>query len=178
MLTELLRDFIVKSYISRILSLKDIYIYIYIYNKYIYILQYIQYNIQYVYYIIYIYIYIYYVYACCLWTSSADELFLERNVSATICSWTVRHDTALIVLNILHLWLLLRAKQRCWMLKTFNMSSFKNLNIHIEFSQFEFVLEPHFILDRQACFLKQICKKRLIFFNIRTNNHLHRIRRI
>ena len=47
--------------------------------------------------------------ACCSWTKSADELFLERNVSATICSWPVRHDTALIVFNILHLRLLLRA---------------------------------------------------------------------
>ena len=33
--------------------------------------------------------------ACCSWTSIADELFLERDASATICSWTVRrHVTA------------------------------------------------------------------------------------
>ena len=32
-------------------------------------------------------------------TSSADELFLERNASATICSWTVGHVTGLIVFH-------------------------------------------------------------------------------
>ena len=36
---------------------------------------------------------------CCSWTSSADELFLEQKASATICSWTVRHVTALTVLH-------------------------------------------------------------------------------
>ena len=37
--------------------------------------------------------------AYCSWTSNADELFLERNGSATICSWTARHVTALIVFH-------------------------------------------------------------------------------
>ena len=34
--------------------------------------------------------------ACCSYTSSANKLFLEWNASATICSWTVRHVTAVI----------------------------------------------------------------------------------
>ena len=36
---------------------------------------------------------------CESWTSSPNELFLERNASATICSWIVRHVTALIVFH-------------------------------------------------------------------------------
>ena len=36
--------------------------------------------------------------ACCSWTRSVDDSFLERNVSATKCSWIVRHVTALITL--------------------------------------------------------------------------------
>ena len=31
--------------------------------------------------------------ACCSWASSADELFLEWNAFAAICSWTVCHVT-------------------------------------------------------------------------------------
>ena len=34
--------------------------------------------------------------ACCSWASSADELSLEQNASATLCSWLVHHVTALI----------------------------------------------------------------------------------
>ena len=34
--------------------------------------------------------------ACYLWTSSGDELFLEQNVSAALCSWTSCPVNALI----------------------------------------------------------------------------------
>ena len=46
--------------------------------------------------------------ACCLWTRSTDELLLEQNFSATICSWTVCHVTVLIGfhLYIFHLYIL------------------------------------------------------------------------
>ena len=37
--------------------------------------------------------------ACCSWTSSADQLNLEQNSSATKCSWTFCHVTALIVFH-------------------------------------------------------------------------------
>ena len=41
--------------------------------------------------------------ACSSWTSSADERFLGQNATATICSWTVSHVTALICAPLLHL---------------------------------------------------------------------------
>ena len=63
--------------------------------------------------------------ACCSWKSSTDELFLEQNTFATICSWIVCHVTALICVPLLHLRLLICANnKRCWKLKTFDMSSF------------------------------------------------------
>ena len=37
--------------------------------------------------------------ACCSWTCSTDEYFLERNASATKCSWTVGQVTALTVFH-------------------------------------------------------------------------------
>ena len=59
--------------------------------------------------------------ACCSWTSSADELFLERNASTTICSWTVCHVTALIVFHYFTSVVIniLCKQQRCWKIKTF-----------------------------------------------------------
>ena len=49
--------------------------------------------------------------ACSSWTSSADKLFLEQNVSTTmrLCSWTFCHIIALFCSTDLHLWLLLCA---------------------------------------------------------------------
>ena len=37
--------------------------------------------------------------ACFSWTSSAVELFLEQNTSATICLWSVCHVAALVVFH-------------------------------------------------------------------------------
>ena len=53
------------------------------------------------------------------------ELFLERNASATICSWTARHVTTLIVFHyftsvVITMWI----QQGCWKWKTFHISSF------------------------------------------------------
>ena len=61
---------------------------------------------------------------CCSWTSSADELFLVKNVSVFICSWTVCHVTWPVCFPLLHLWLLLCANNKCcWKLKTSDMLS-------------------------------------------------------
>ena len=62
--------------------------------------------------------------ASCSWTSITDELFLEQNASAIICSWIARHVTALICDPLLHLWLLSANNKRCWKSKTFDMPSF------------------------------------------------------
>ena len=57
--------------------------------------------------------------ACSSWTSSTDELFSERNTSATICSWTVWHFTALIVFHYFtSVVTIMRKQQRCLKLKT------------------------------------------------------------
>ena len=106
-------------YIYHLLKIKHAFIKIYIY---IYIYIYMCVNNIYIYTYIYIWtqtecakpLYIPFFYlqsvewrlrrhlfcdSCCSWTSSADELFLERNVSASICSCTVRHVTVLIVFH-------------------------------------------------------------------------------
>ena len=38
--------------------------------------------------------------ACCSWTSNTDELLLEQSLSTTVCSKTVCHVIALIVLIV------------------------------------------------------------------------------
>ena len=67
--------------------------------------------------------------ACCSWASSIDELFLERNASATICSWAVRHVTALIVFHYFtSVFITMCKQQRCWKLKAFNVI-FQHLDV-------------------------------------------------
>ena len=68
--------------------------------------------------------------ACCSWTSRFDELFLEQNISATICLWTVHHVAAIIFVPVLFLWLLQSVNNKCcWKLQTFNMSSLNILTL-------------------------------------------------
>ena len=68
-------------------------------------------------------------FACCSSTSSADELFLERNAAATICSWAVRHVTALIVFHYFtSVFITMCKQQRCWKLKAFNVI-FQHLDV-------------------------------------------------
>ena len=68
-------------------------------------------------------------FACSSWTSSADELFLERNASATTCSWAVRHVTALIVFHYFtSVFITMCKQQRCWKLKAFNVI-FQHLDV-------------------------------------------------
>ena len=62
---------------------------------------------------------------------SLYDLFLVQNASATICSWTVRHVTALIAFHYFTPAVpTLRKQQRYWKLKTFNVSFQKFDNLH------------------------------------------------
>ena len=65
---------------------------------------------------------------CCSWISRVDELFLERNASATVCSWTVRIVTALtaIVVFLYFTSVVTTAykQQLCWKSKPCHLSTF------------------------------------------------------
>ena len=51
--------------------------------------------------------------SCCSSTISADELFLEQTASTTICSWTVRYVTGLIVFHHFRPVVTTMCKQQC-----------------------------------------------------------------
>ena len=78
---------------------------------------------------------------CCSWTSSADELFLERNGFATICSWTVHKVTALICISLLHLWLLVCASNKLLKVKDIWYVIFQHSDVLHTPSVFSYVFQ-------------------------------------
>ena len=87
----------------------------------------------------------------------ADELWLEQKVSPTICSWTLSHITALVVLHrFTSMVISMRKEQRCWKLKKFNMSLFNIYSICIYYVPLFYICSYFYVQSTAPLHFKDI----------------------